>query len=75
MRRPSPQGLASILAGCGGLIGDIGYQGIDGIAPLKEQPDRKLTDDQHQFNAQVVSLRTVVERVIAHVENWRIMTT
>jgi DDE superfamily endonuclease len=55
-------GLAAILAGCGGLIDDTGYQGIDGIAPLKERPDRKLTDDQHRFNAQVVSIRTVVER-------------
>ncbi len=40
-------GPAAILAGCGGLIGDTGYQVIDGITPLKEGPDRNLTDDQH----------------------------
>ena len=68
-------GLAAILAGCGGLIGDTGYQGIDGITPIKQHPDRKLTDDQHRFNAQVASLRAVVERAIAHIKNWRIMTT
>lgn len=68
-------GLAAILAGCGGLVGDSGYQGIDGITPIKEKPDRKLTNDQHHFNAQIASIRTVVERAIAHIKNWRIMTT
>ena len=27
------------------------------------------------FNAQVASIRAVVERAIAHIKNWRIMTT
>ncbi|MGH3481267.1 MAG: transposase family protein [Nocardioidaceae bacterium] len=68
-------GLAAILADCGGLVGDSGYQGIDGVTPIKDNPNRKLTDDQHRFNAQVASIRAVVERAIAHIKNWRITTT
>jgi hypothetical protein len=68
-------GLAAVLAGSGGLIGDAGYQGIDGITPFKENPARKLTDGHHRFNAQVAAIRFVVEQAIAHIKNWRIMTT
>ncbi|MGH3898587.1 MAG: HARBI1 family protein [Pseudonocardiaceae bacterium] len=68
-------GLAAILADCGGLVGDSGYQGINGVTPIKDNPNRKLTDDQHRFNAQVASIRAVVERAIAHIKNWRITTT
>jgi hypothetical protein len=55
-------GLAAILAGCGGLVGDSGYQGIDGVTPIKETPGHKLTDDQHRFNAQVASIALSLNR-------------
>ena len=67
--------LAAILTSCGGLIGDCGYQGIDGVTPIKGKSHRKLTDDEHRFNATVASIRFVVEQAIAHIKNWRIMTT
>jgi DDE superfamily endonuclease/Helix-turn-helix of DDE superfamily endonuclease len=68
-------GLATILTGCGGLVADSGYQGIDGVIPIKGKPGRKLTDEEHRFNAQVASIRFVVEQAIAHMKNWRITTT
>jgi hypothetical protein len=68
-------GLATILAGRGGLVADSGYQGIDGVIPIKEKSSRKLTDEEHRFNAQVASIRFVVEQAIAHMKNWRITTT
>jgi hypothetical protein len=68
-------GLATILAGCGGLVADSGYQGIDGVIPIKGKSGRKLTDEEHRFNAQVASIRFVVEQAIAHMKNWRITTT
>ena len=68
-------GLAQILAGCGGLVGDSGYQGTDAVTPIKQRSGRKLTDDERRFNSQIASLRYVVEQAIAHIKNWRIMTT
>lgn len=67
--------LARILANCGGLFGDCGYQGIDGVTPIKERSDRQLTEDERRFNKWVASIRFAVEQAIAHIKNWRIMTT
>jgi DDE superfamily endonuclease len=49
--------------------------GVFGTHTIKENPGRKLTDEEHRFNAQVASIRFVVEQAIAHMKNWRITTT
>jgi len=68
-------GLAPIFAGCGGLVADTGYQGTAAITPIKQKPGQQLSDDQRRFNAQIAAIRFVIERAIAHIKNWRIMTT
>jgi len=70
-----PATLSAILAGCCGVVGDSGYEGIDGLTPIKATSGIKLTDDQRRFNEQVASIHSVVEQAIARIKNWHIMPT
>jgi len=56
-------------------IGDKGYVGNDMITPFKKPIGRELTDWQKEFNAQVNHIRWMIEQVISHFKNWRIMHT
>jgi hypothetical protein len=56
-------------------IGDKGYVGNDMITPFKKPADGELLDWQKQFNAEVNKIRWVIEQVISHFKNWRIMHT
>ncbi len=60
--------LARTLADSGGWFGDCGYQGTDGVTPVKERPDRQLTEDERRFNTWVASIRCAVEQAIAHIK-------
>ena len=53
--------------------GDKGYVGNEMITPVKKPAGAELLDWQKEFNAEVDSIRWVIERAIAHVKNWRIM--
>jgi hypothetical protein len=57
------------------LIADKGYQGSGMITPLKKPIGGTLTDDRKNYNTQVNRVRAVIERVIAHLKNWRILHT
>ena len=55
--------------------GDKGYVGRDMITPIKKISTRGLLDWQKDFNTAINRTRAVVERVIAHLKNWRILHT
>jgi DDE superfamily endonuclease len=55
--------------------GDKGYVGRGMITPIKKVPAHELLDWQQTFNTAINRTRAVVERVIAHLKNWRILHT
>ena len=56
-------------------IGDKGYVGNNMITPFKKPAGGELLDWQKEFNAQVNKIRWMIEQVISHFKNWRIMHT
>jgi hypothetical protein len=56
-------------------IGDKGYVGNGMITPLKKPAGGKLLDWQKEFNSGVSKIRWMIEQVIAHFKNWKIMST
>jgi hypothetical protein len=56
-------------------IGDKGYIGNDMITPFKKPAGDELLDWQKEFNAGVNKIRWVIEQVISHFKNWKIMHT
>ena len=56
-------------------IGDKGYVGNDMITPFKKPVGGELLDWQKEFNTEVNKIRWVIEQVISHFKNWRIMHT
>ena len=59
----------------GDWIGDKGYVGNDMITPFKKPPGGELLDWQKEFNSSVNRIRWVIEQVISHFKNWKIMST
>jgi hypothetical protein len=45
------------------------------ITPFKKPPGGELLNWQKEFNTQVNKIRWVIEQVISHFKNWRIMHT
>ena len=56
-------------------VGDKGYVGNGMITPFKKPAGGELLDWQKEFNAQVNKIRWMIEQVISHFKNWRIMHT
>ena len=59
----------------GDWTGDKGYVGRGMITPLKKVNKQPHLDWQQAFNAAINKTRSVVERVIANIKNWRILHT
>lgn len=59
------------------LLGDTGYIGEPGhlTTPIKKKPKIDLTDEQKHFNTQFARLRVAAEWTIAHLKNWRLLST
>ncbi len=55
--------------------GDKGYIGRGMITPVKKINGGELLAWQKTFNSAINSIRAVIERVIAHLKNWRILHT
>ena len=55
--------------------GDKGYVGRGIVTPIKNTEGAELLDWQTAFNTAINQTRAVVERVIAHLKNWRILHT
>jgi len=56
-------------------IGDKGYVGNDMITPFKKPSGGEILDWRKEVNIQVNKIRWVIEQVISHFKNWRIMHT
>jgi hypothetical protein len=59
----------------GNWIGDKGYVGNDMITPFKKPAGGELLNWQKEFNSGVNKIRWMIEQVISHFKNWKIMST
>jgi hypothetical protein len=67
-------GLAQLLAGLDHLA-DLGYVGVkEMLTGYKRPPGGELTDNQKQVNTDLSGIRAAVERAIAHLKNWKILS-
>ncbi|WP_369127133.1 transposase family protein [Rothia nasisuis] len=56
-------------------LADKGYVGLGMVTPTRRKPGQKLSCQQLKNNRVLNRLRSVVERVIAHIKTWRILHT
>lgn len=68
-------GLKDILAGIHAAA-DLGYCGVEGIdiVPVKRMAGGKLDECQTAFNAAFSKIRAAIERAIAHLKAWRMLS-
>jgi hypothetical protein len=57
------------------VIADPGYQGTDAITPRKKPRGGELSTGDKANNKVISSIRSAVERCIAHVKNWKMLAT
>lgn len=57
-------------------VADLGYVGVEGIelVPSKQPPGGDLTTSQAEFNTALSKIRAAVERAIAHLKTWRMLS-
>jgi hypothetical protein len=68
-------GLADLLADID-TVADSGYVGVDGIdlVPYKKPRGRELHPSQTAFNTALSGIRAAVERAVAHLKTWRMLS-
>ena len=68
-------GLQDLLTGIDAAA-DLGYTGVDGIriVPFRTPPGGQLDDSQATFNTALSKIRSAVERAIAHLKTWRMLS-
>jgi transposase len=68
-------GLKVLLAGMDAAA-DLGYTGVAGIAivPFGTPPGGQLHPSQAAFNAGLSAIRAAVERAVAHLKTWRMLS-
>jgi DDE superfamily endonuclease len=57
------------------VIADPSYRGIDAITPMKKPKGGELSVGNKGNNRKISSIRSAVERCIAHVKKWKIVAT
>ena len=57
------------------ITADKGYVGLGCDTPFKRRPGKPLLGWQRRFNKRINAIRYVVERSIAHLKVWRILST
>jgi hypothetical protein len=57
------------------VMGDPAYQGTHAITPRKKPRGGELSAGDKANNKTISSLRSAVERCIAHLKNWKILAT
>jgi DDE superfamily endonuclease len=57
-------------------LADLGYVGVDGIdlVPIKRRPGQEPHEKAKADNRVLSSIRAAVERAVAHVKNWRMLS-
>lgn len=58
-----------------GDLADKGYQGTGLLTPIRKLPGVELLQWQKKFNRDHAAIRYVVERAIAHLKNWKTLST
>jgi len=68
-------GLKELLTGIP-TVADLGYVGVDGIetAPIKNGAGGELRPCDSEFNTELSQLRSAVERAVAHLKTWRMLS-
>jgi DDE superfamily endonuclease len=68
-------GLRELIAGMDAAA-DLGYTGVDGIAivPFRTPPGGQLGESQAAFNTALSKIRAAVERAVAHLKTWRMLS-
>jgi DDE superfamily endonuclease len=68
-------GLKDLIAGMDAAA-DLGYTGVEGIAivPYRAPPGGKLHETQAAFNTGLSKIRAAVERAVAHLKTWRMLS-
>lgn len=56
-------------------LADKGYLGAGLLTPIRKPPGQDLDEWQKRFNRDHAGIRYVVERSIAHLKNWKTLTT
>ncbi len=64
-----------ILELAGAVIADKGFQGSGYVTPAKKPKDRALYLREHEYNNQISSIRSPIERAVAHLKTWKILFT
>jgi hypothetical protein len=64
-----------ILDVAGAVVADKGFQGSGYVTPVKKPTDRELYSREHEYNAQISSIRAPIERAVAHLKAWKILFT
>jgi hypothetical protein len=59
----------------GDWTGDKGYLGRGILTPYKKPPNSQLLDWQKTFNSALNTTRAVIEQLISHLKNWKILHT
>jgi hypothetical protein len=67
--------VAEIIEHSGGGIADKGYIGTGMVTPMRKPRGGEFSRGDKEYNRQVASLRSPVERVIGHFKAWRILHT
>ena len=57
------------------ITADKGYVGLGCDTPFKRRPGKPLLGWQKRFNKGINTIRYVIERSIAHLKTWRILST
>ena len=61
-----------ILDVAGSVIADKGFQGSGYVAPAKKPTQRELYVHEHEYNAQISSIRAPIERAVCAPQNVNI---
>jgi hypothetical protein len=56
-------------------LADATYTGTGRCVPDRKPSGQPLTASAREFNRMIASHRASVERVIAHLQNWRLLAT
>jgi len=58
------------------VLADLGYVGVDGIdlVPIRRRPGQDLHEKAKADNRVLSSIRAAVERAVAHVKSWRMLS-
>ena len=57
-----------ILDLAGSVVADKGFQGSGYVTPAKKPTHRELYVREHEYNAQISSIRAPIERAVAHLK-------